>query len=216
MALTRWTQGQTAVTRFIWFGKVANAKPVIVVEDSDELIALYIAPGTRFKRAGTDDRRKDYLRDLAEQRWTLYDDVWRKYRTLVLTRPGSAHCILGFWPEDGGDLVGWYVNLEDPLRHSPVGFDGRDVFLDIIVRPDGSWRWKDEDEFEEAQRLGLLSPEETQAVRAEAQRVIDAVERGHPWWMRWKDWSPDPSWGIPALTEGWDVVAGGSAEQLST
>jgi len=91
--LGQWARGDVAVSRFVWFGRVAGAKPVTVVEDSDDLVALYIAPGTRFKRAGTEADRQGHLQGLAARRWTLTDDVWR-HRTLVLTRPTSAHCIL--------------------------------------------------------------------------------------------------------------------------
>lgn len=201
--MRRWERGEAAVSRFLWFGQVAAAKPVTVVEDTDDLVALYIAPGTRFKRVGADPK----VHALASRRWRLVDDVWTA-RTLVLTRPGAAHCILGFWPKDGGDLVTWYVNLEDPLRHSPLGFDGRDVFLDILIKPNGSWRWKDEDEFAQAQHLGLLSRSEAAAIRAEGERVIEDAESSNAWWLQWRAWTPDPFWQTPELLRGWDAVAG--------
>ncbi len=47
--------------------------------------------------------------------------------------------------------------------------DRLDQKLDVLVEPDGSWHWKDEDELDEAARLGLLDAD---AVRAEAKRVL--------------------------------------------
>jgi hypothetical protein len=38
--LGQWARGDVAVSRFVWFGRVAGAKPVTVVEDSDDLVAL--------------------------------------------------------------------------------------------------------------------------------------------------------------------------------
>ncbi len=48
------------------------------------------------------------------------------------------------------------MNFEQPLRRTPVGFDTFDEKLDLIVMPDGTYRWKDEDELEQAAALGLL------------------------------------------------------------
>jgi hypothetical protein len=91
------------------------------------------------------------------------------------------------------------VNFEQPLRRSRVGFDTFDEKLDLIVRPDGSYRWKDEDELEQAAALGLVDADE---VRAEAQRVI----REWPFPTGWEHWRPDPSWPVPQLPAGWDRV----------
>ena len=69
----------------------------------------------------------------------------------------------------------------------------------LIVRPDGSYRWKDEDELEQAAAVGLLEPA---AVREEAARVL----REWPFPTGWEDWRPDPAWPIPQLPDGWDRV----------
>jgi hypothetical protein len=83
-----------------------------------------------------------------------------------------------------------------------VGFDYLDLELDVRIEPSGSWRLEDEDELEEAQRLGVLDAAEADEVRAEAQRVIERW----PFPTGWEDWRPDVSWGVPALPAGWDVV----------
>ena len=51
-----------------------------------------------------------------------------------------------FWDESWS-FLGWYVNLQSPLRRSPLGFDMTDWALDVWVEPDGRWQWKDEDDF---------------------------------------------------------------------
>jgi hypothetical protein len=56
---------------------------------------------------------------------------------------------------------------------------------------DGTWRWKDEDDFAEAQRLGVFTPAETARVRAEGERVLAA----RPWptgWEQWRPWQARP------------------------
>jgi hypothetical protein len=69
----------------------------------------------------------------------------------------------------------------------------------LIVRPDGGYRWKDEDELEQAAAAGLL---DAAAVRAEAQRVLEEW----PFPTGWEHWRPDPAWPVPQLPEGWDRV----------
>jgi predicted RNA-binding protein associated with RNAse of E/G family len=65
-------------------------------------------------------------------------------------------------------------------------FEMTDQALDILVDPDGTWRWKDEDDFAETQALGVWTPEEAAAIRAEGERVIGA----RPWPSGWEDWRP--------------------------
>jgi predicted RNA-binding protein associated with RNAse of E/G family len=83
-----------------------------------------------------------------------------------------------FWEADG--FVGWYVNLERPLVRSRVGWDYLDRELDILVAPDRSWRLLDEDEFETAQRLGVIDAEEAGSIIREAERLIGRIERWDP------------------------------------
>ena len=61
-----------------------------------------------------------------------------------------------FW-ERGWQFKNWYVNLEEPRRRWAGGIDSEDHFLDICVYPDRHWEWRDEDEFAQAQRDGLMT-----------------------------------------------------------
>jgi hypothetical protein len=63
-----------------------------------------------------------------------------------------------------------------------------DHALDLVIEPDGKWYWKDEDDFAEAQHLGVLTPQEAAAVRHEGERVI----AGQLWLTGWEHWRP---WG---------------------
>jgi protein associated with RNAse G/E len=40
--------------------------------------------------------------------------------------------------------LGWYVNLQCPFRRTEVGIEAMDLMLDVVVDPDGTWRWKDD------------------------------------------------------------------------
>ncbi len=79
--------------------------------------------------------------------------------------------------------------------------------LDVIVDPDGRWRYKDEDELEAFVSNGLFDEALNRRIRDEAERVIAKVQRNEaPFSEPWPEWQPDPSWDIPALPEGWDQV----------
>jgi hypothetical protein len=65
---------------------------------------------------------------------------------------------------------------------------------------------KDKDEFQEAQELGLISPERAKEMRAEGESVVRMLLSGESVFNGWEHWQPDPAWKIPTLPEGWDRV----------
>ena len=194
-----WSPGDIALFRFIRFGKVRHASPRLVVLDDDDLVVLYLPVGTLAKRPVSDGRP---IRGQADREWELRDPAWHTSSQLTLSQWGRPHCVELLRDGETGDFAGWYINIQEPLRRSPLGFDSDDLVLDIRVQPDGSWQWKDEDELEEAVRLGRFTPAEAAAIRAEGERVIE--ER--PWPTGWEGWRPDPAWALPELPAGWDVV----------
>jgi hypothetical protein len=123
------------------------------------------------------------------ERWVRGDDprehTWERRHVLKLIRRGDAHSLEILWDEQW-KFEGWYVNLQAPVVETPAGFATTDWALDIIVEPNGAWHWKDEADFAEAQALGVFTPEEAAAVRAEGERVIAAK----PWPTGWEDWRP--------------------------
>ena len=114
---------------------------------------------------------------------------------LALLTPGARHSIWLFWESDG-TFEHWYVNFERTIGWSGPCFDMVDEKLDLIVTPDRELRWKDEDELEHAATLGLVDAE---AVRAEAERVLEAW----PFPTGWEEFEPDPAWTAPRFPAGW-------------
>lgn len=199
----RWAPGSHIILREVWRGTIWTIRPVTVVQDTPELVALYLAPGTPCKHP----RRLDGTPiRLAAEPWHLVDATW-PWSTLRLHIPGEAHEV---WParRDVPTINSWYVNLQEPLRRTVLGFDYMDQVLDIIISADLSeWHWKDEDELDEAQALGLMSGEQVQAIRAEGERVIQlAMARGGFFAGGWYDWSPPSTWTVPAIPPGWDLL----------
>ena len=199
-----WKAGDHVVLREVWRSRVWTVRPVIVVRDSPDLIALYIAPDTAWLRPYSRDGRP--LR-LPEDEWLLREARWDN-AVLRLTRPGDAHSVLDGWDESGARFSFWYINLEEPLRRTSIGFDYMDRVLDVIVSRDlSAWRWKDEDELREAVARALFTEEQAEEIRAQGERAIRrVVKREPPLDERWEDWWADPGWPVPSLPAGWDAL----------
>ena len=200
-----WSSSDHAVVRYLRDGRPAWVRPVTVVEDTDERSVLLLRAGTPTKRPATLDG-EIIPRDIPYEHrygleWRPGDGTWGENQTLLLTPTGAAHSIWLFWTVDW-DFLGWYVNLQEPVRRTAIGFDTVDHVLDLWVEPDLTWRWKDEDELEAAVRVGRFTPEEAAAIRAEGERVV--VEFPFP--TGWEEWLPDPAWTVPPLPDGWDAV----------
>ncbi len=197
-----WTSGDQIVLRFTWSGDLAWVEPVTVVEDSPELIALYLAIDTPIKRPVGDDRnpipRFQSYETANPAPWRLGDGRWREHSVLWLARPGSSHAIGVFWRGVEREFVGWYGDLQAPLERTAIGFDTSDHVLDVTIAPDRTWCWKDEDEFAIVQQRGVTPQAKAAAIRAEGERVIAAVEANDwPFNAGWEQWQLDPAWTIP-------------------
>ena len=200
----RWEPGDHILLRDVWREKVWSARPVTVVHDQKDLVVLFMPKGVKWKMPVT--LNGENLR-LPGAGWRLVD-ARHPHDSMTLSTPGADHSVRLHWSSDHRELVEWYVNLEEPLRRSPHGFDFMDLVLDIVMSPDRlEWHWKDEDELEEAQQLGLISRERAGELRAEGERAVELIQSRKPPFDRdWECWRPDPSWPIPDLPEGWDVV----------
>jgi hypothetical protein len=203
---SRWTPGNHIVLRGVWRGNLWFALPMTVVQDSPDLIALYWRAGTCGKATGKRPTPRDLM---SLEKVALVDYVWKETDVLMLAMPGAAHSVYVMWDAGHIRFRCWYVNLEEPLRRTPLGFDTMDHLLDIVIRPNGTeWRWKDEDEFQQAEAIGLYSAEEVRAIRAEGERVLDRLRAGQsPFCDHWESWLPPAGWKIPALPANWDDLA---------
>lgn len=203
-----WSAGDSIVLREVRQGRVWSAKPVIVVRDAPNIIALYIKPGIQWKQPCALDGRRVGVTDVESETWVLRDRTWTGGGALLLHTPGTGHALLGFYDEAQAALVNWYLNLQEPLRRTVSGFDYLDQWLDLVIRPDRqSWFWKDKDEFAEAQARGLIDKRAAAAIRAEGARALALLREGRsPYAIGWQTWRPEVSWTVPQLPAGWDQV----------
>lgn len=100
---------------------------------------------------------------------------------------------------------GWYVNLELPWRRTAMGFDSRDLVLDIVITEDlSSWEWKDADELEWALDAGTIDAETAEFTKSAGAQAIALLEtRAFPFDTDWDRWRPDPAWRLPTLPPHW-------------
>ena len=204
--------GQVILHRNTRRGRIALVRPVRVVADNERGLLLWVARGTPAMHEVTVNGGG--ARGMPFSEWITLDHrivpgSWQGPGILMLFRPGVDHSVWWFWDDDGR-FHGWYVNLEErAVRWADgevAGVDVVDQDLDIVVEPDRSWAWKDEDEF--AERLAF--PEhywvaDEAAVWAEGRRDVSEIEAGEvPFDGTWDDFVPDPQWPVPALLDGWD------------
>jgi hypothetical protein len=183
--------GETIVRRDVWHGEPKVAWGGFVVEDSPSLLALYMPESSPFAFAD------DFFG--APHPWSSRDR-WEGQGVLQLQRPGEMHAVWVFWHGPEREFRGWYVNLQEPFRGTELGFDTQDLELDIIVRPDGSWSYKDDEKLAGWVKRGRWIEDDVAAIRREGERVAGELDAGRHWWSDdWADWRPDPAWCTSAL-----------------
>ena len=156
-------------------------------------------------REGPSDIHARTIANLDLRDWVMGEHRW-DVSSLWIVRPGDWHSIWVSWRPDGSHL-GWYINLQAPMRRNPVGFEAMDMMLDVVAEPDLSWEWKDREEFDEIARRRIFDPVTADRVMTEALAVVDDLNnRRPPFCEPWPSWRPDPSWSHPSLPSGWDEI----------
>jgi hypothetical protein len=205
--------GRLVLHRDTHFDRIAFVHPARVVSDDDRGLLLWLARGSVVAVEASLDGRSP--RDMTFPEWSATQrgtrlTSWRGPGVLRFFPPEADHSVWWFRTDDGV-FKQWYVNLEEHAVRwddgAVAGIDVVDQDLDIVVAPDRTWRWKDEDEFAER----LAHPEhywvsDEAAVWAEGHRVIKMIEAADfPFDGTWTDFHPDPTWPTPTeLPEGWD------------
>jgi len=190
-----WKPGEQALIRHRRRDRVRHAWPVTVVHDGPDYTALYLRPGTPVKRPVMPDglpvpRGMPYA-EAARMPHKIGNDRWRWNHMLTLFCEGDPFSVGLFWEEADWAFRGWYVNLQDPVKRVPTGFDTADHVLDLQVAPDMTWSWKDEHEMAEAIRIGRFSQAGARAIRSAGERVIPVIEA--------RQWPFDGSYGIRVI-----------------
>jgi hypothetical protein len=208
-ASVKFAPGEVLVRRHWRGGRVSALYLVRVAADDDRGLRLWLPAGSPYWRLVADgaDSQRDGSADptraprMERQTWTGSDTmIW-----MPENRPYSVHWI---WTD--GIFAGWHAKLEEPYvrwaDRGCAGVDTADQALDVVVRPDRSWRWRDEDEFHARTGHPLYWSEAQAAqIRATADRLVKLAEAGEfPFDGTWCGFRPDASWTVPALPAGYD------------
>jgi uncharacterized protein DUF402 len=191
--------GDPIVRRDVWHGEVMVGWGGIVVQDTADLLVLYMPEGSPLGFTHRDHWGGPHP-------WSGRDR-WSGHGVLQLQRPGEMHALWVFWQGPERELGAWYVNIQEPFRRTPIGFDTQDLELDLVVSPDGSWRFKDDEQLDRWIQRGRWTAAEVAEIRAEGARLGGELDAGRRWWSAgWASWRPDPRWPTPALPQGWADV----------
>jgi hypothetical protein len=211
----RFQPGQVVLRRCFQRGQtISSVAYGRVVSDDERGLLLWIADGSPLAWLMPVDERSPHrmpFPELLRAPKRLEQRAWQGGGILILMPSRTAHSVWWFWRDARDGFSGWYVNLEAPATRwcdgDVAGVDTVDQDLDIVVRPDRSWQWKDEEDFAERNAY----PEhywvdDPAAVRAEGERLVKLIEAGgFPFDGTWCDFRPDQAWMVPdEFPVGWD------------
>lgn len=186
--------------------KIWTARPMTVVQDTEDLIVLYMMPDSVMKHPRTPDGQS--YPEFLQEPWNLVDERWSSGGALYFSRPRSHYAVAHIWAKNFRETKCWYVNLQQPYERTALGFDYLDQSLDIVISADlKTWQWKDAVEFENLQEKGIISRDDGDLMREVGLHVIANYRNDSLIFNdAWRSWRPPASWQVPVLKPGWDVL----------
>lgn len=179
--------------RFFHSGVVAFAWPVQPVEHTAGVVAVGLAAGTRgLAPIGYPDDKELLDNQALEGEFRHVERTWESTHCLHVHRPDQWWGTRLMWDAATGDFLCWYVDFLRPVHCHGTFLDTRDLALDIVVRPDGTITWKDEDRYAHKISIGLIDDEERSNVERARKVAMSAIERNaFPFDGTYLDWRPD-------------------------
>lgn len=206
-----WIRGAQILQQDLMFERLITSRPETVVVDESEHLVLYTHPHAPYRSATLKNRQTIPLRHRMERildirSWNLEERRSGNYHTLSIYPPESWYSIWLMWSLEW-EFRNAYVNFQSPYQRSERGILVEDLALDIVVGRGGSWSWKDEDEFGEMIRAGIISKSKAESVRSISDGVIALIEgQSGPFAEHWKEWRPCLNWPTPQLPSDWDRI----------
>jgi Protein of unknown function (DUF402) len=190
----KFAPGEVLVRRHWRGGRVTRMHVLRVAADDEQGLRLWLPSGSTFWRA--------------EDGGQLGRSAWQGPDVMLWLPDNKPYSVCWFWAD--GMFDGWSANLEEPYvrwaDRGCAGVDTADHSLGLVVRPDRSWRWRDEDEFHARTGHPLYWTEAQAAqIRGVGDRLVKLVETSEfPFDGTWCGWRPDASWTLPGLPPGHD------------
>jgi protein associated with RNAse G/E len=205
-----WEPSDIIAWRGIYRDKIWHAQTVIVVKDSPEEIVLTLLPGAEccadenYPRGKSHSKRRWQFKDMD---WKLEKYIWRTNRLLLIFEPEKYYSTIYFWNHASNEFLCYYINFQLPFERSHCGVDTLDLDLDLIIYPNYTYEWKDENDYQQAIEHGVILPEWTRQINSAKEEVLGKLEtRQYPINGSWLDWIPDATWSPPKLPQNWDKI----------
>lgn len=203
-------RGDVVTCRYVGLGQTFVSVVGTVDHDDKRSTGVYLVPGAPERQIRLADGSPvprvvppGYFNGVKVR---MQDGTYGGGPLLIIWRPGRTHAVHVHWKSESWQPDGFYVNLQAPMTETATGFETTDLFLDIVVDADLNWRWKDEDELEEAVAVGRITAREAEAVRLEGERVVADIEaRRWPFDGSYDNWRPDPAWPLPIFPKDWNI-----------
>jgi protein associated with RNAse G/E len=205
-----WNPGDVVAWRGIYRGRVWHAQTVLIVKDTVEETVVALLPGAKSAAPegylnGKDSNKRRW--HFKEKIWELEEYAWHTHRLLILLEPQKYFSVMFFWNSVSNNFKCYYINFQLPFRRNQSAIDTLDLDLDLIIYPDFSYAWKDEDDYQKAIENGIICPEWIEGIEAAKQDVFEKLEtRKYPFDGSWLDWLPETGWSPPTLPENWDKI----------
>lgn len=173
------------MVRDMIYGRAFTEWPQRVVADHGDELRVLLTPGTagsgpalwiRSMRDNDPTARGRLLEAYARRTWEMGAWVWQRTTRLAVMYADRWFSIAPIWDERR-EFRGWYVNFQLPFTRTVDGIDTSDLHIDLVVEPDLTYRWKDEDEYALAIRLGLVPDDWQQAIESAREQALEMVER---------------------------------------
>lgn len=205
-----WKPGDVVTWRGLYRERVWHVQPTILVKDSPEEVVLTLLPGTECLAEESYPQGKENAKrwwDFKDRDWQMTPYTWHTNRFLLIFEPEKFYSTILFWNHRSDQFLCYYINFQLPFERNDHAVDTRDLELDIVIRPDLSYEWKDLDDYRKAIEHGLLTPELIQGIEEAKPEIFHRLEnRLYPFDGSWLDWRPDPTWQPPKLPEYWDKI----------
>ncbi len=178
--------GSDIVVEERWKGRLWSAVPQRVVESDSSRLITQVPASTRWVVATNrglpeaegltrDQRKHEALKTLVAR--PLEADDWLD-KVFVFQPDRWSRVNLAWDPARDDEFLGWYVNFELPPVGTDAGLRSKDLVLDLFVFADGSWDWKDAEEFDRALDDGFFGRELRPILEREAELVLADRDRG--------------------------------------
>jgi hypothetical protein len=207
---TRFGVGETVIRRDTHAHQVWTASPHRVLADRGHDLTLAYWPGITSWApkpwvAWTRDRdpaaRAGTLSSLAAGSWELERWTWQDTLWISNLRDDELFTVNLFTDLQRGPTF-WYLNFQRPFTRTKIGVDTFDLFLDLVLDADlSNPRWKDEAEYHQARRLGIIDEETYRQIEAARERALALAGSSlQAIAEQWEGLRFDPSWPTPTLT----------------